>query len=137
MRSAERAARRFSRDLTHVSAQEVRVMANHDASAPASGFQDVPARLHFYCTVCDHEADVTWKIDPFDGKLRPKIGSFSDRCPRGGDCLRAIAAELRCRGDELYANPATHLEPWLVERPNAAGQDGQPEPLPLRVSVEA
>jgi len=91
----------------------------------------VPGEKHFFeCGVCEHRADATWTGDEW------LIGSFSARCPRGGDCLRAMAAELGTTAPKLKNDPLQHLAPWLL----AAGRNGrrhnaEPEALPSEAVV--
>jgi hypothetical protein len=45
----------------------------------------------------------------------------------GGDYLRALAREVGCRGDQLYADPLAYLAPYL-DRPGARSA-APPEPI--------
>ena len=75
-----------------------------------SVLEDVPERFQFHCPACDHLGDVTWKRDSFSGRVRPMIGSFSARCPKGGECLEGISSAVGCRRHELLSDPVTWLE---------------------------
>lgn len=67
-------------------------------------------RRAFHCRACDHEADVRRRDH------RCNVGSFSARCPGGGECLRLIADQLGCAPYQLL-DPETALmclAPWLM-----------------------
>jgi hypothetical protein len=68
----------------------------------------------FWCEVCHHESDATWKKDRETGEPVWQIGNaYTPRCPKGGDCLRAIADALLTTAPELKKEPLPHLDPWL------------------------
>jgi hypothetical protein len=62
------------------------------------------------------------------------IGSFSSRCPKGGACLRAIAAEVGCRGDELLSDPVLWLDALRLSR--RVRRDGAVAALPSFAHID-
>jgi hypothetical protein len=79
-------------------------------------------RLEFYCLTCDHEADATYL-----GEW--KIGSHSNRCPSGGECLRGIAEQVGCKPHQLLSDP----RPWLESVATVRGtRASRPQALPTR-----
>jgi hypothetical protein len=62
------------------------------------------------------------------------IGSFSSRCPKGGACLRAIAAEVGCRGDELLSDPVLRLDALRLSR--RVRRDGAVAALPSFAHID-
>jgi hypothetical protein len=86
----------------------------------------------FWCRVCEHEADATWTGEEW------LIGSFGSRCPRGGDCLRALAAEVGTTAPKLKADPLPYLAnaEWLHDTGRNARASAKPPPLPSIGAVD-
>lgn len=83
-------------------------------AAPALG-----ERIVFECPACDHEADARYKLDR-DGIPRWQVGnSFSDRCPKGSECLRLLAEATGAKPYQLLEHPRSFV-PTLegVSRPS-------------------
>lgn len=110
-------------------------MTKHRGPDAASVVQDVPARFQFHCPACDHVGDVTWRHDSFSGRLRPMIGSFSARCPKGGECLRAIADAVGCRPHKLLSDPVTYLDPVRLSG-SGTRRDGSAGALPTEAHID-
>jgi hypothetical protein len=82
-----------------------------DVTPRADGVAKPWTKHYFDCPACDHEADAT----QIGGDW--KIGSFSTRCPGGGDCLRAIAEAVGAPGGgDVKAEPLR----WLARCLNGA-----------------
>jgi hypothetical protein len=95
-----------------------------DVTPRAAGVAE-PWKKHFFdCTYCDHEADATWTGTEW------RVGSsFSDRCPKKGDCLRAIAEAVGAPGGgEIKADPLGWLAPYLTGATRR--REGRPALLP-------
>ena len=96
----------------------------------------------FWCPVCEHLADVTWKQGQY-GIWQWFIGSFSARCPHGGECLRGLAEQLGCTAPELKQDPMDLLAPLRVLRDPIGGMrsdhraTGGPAPLPTAAHLDA
>jgi hypothetical protein len=106
--------------------------ASDGKASPERAAPLVDQRAMFYCDVCAHSADATWKRDRY-GEWRWHVGNaFTLRCPKGGDCLRTIAEALGTTAPKLKDDPLSYLGPWLTsggEREEAAGH--------LAISVDA
>jgi hypothetical protein len=99
---------------------------DYSANAGHVASPDNARRFPFYCFGCDHEANV--RITP--GASKADLGSFSDRCPGGRECLRRIADALDCRPSDLLDTDKVLdcLGSWLRGRTRT--NDGEAEPLP-------
>jgi hypothetical protein len=84
-------------------------------------------RIEGDCATCDHEFDATFRRDRY-GISGWAIGSHSDRCPRGADCLAAIAEQFGCpSAAELKFDP----RPWLAgQSTTARRRQGPPQAFP-------
>jgi hypothetical protein len=87
----------------------------------------------FWCGVCDHEADATWKLDRETHEPGWQIGNgWTPRCPKRGDCLCAMAAALDTTAAELKKDPLSHLSRagWLTAAGRYGRAQGRAKPLP-------
>jgi hypothetical protein len=65
-------------------------------------------KRHGICPgICGAAFDARWTGNDF------QVGSFSTRCPRGGECLRSLAEAAGTSAAEIKDDAFTHLAPWL------------------------
>jgi hypothetical protein len=64
---------------------------------------DLGERIPYDCGGCNHEADATFRTDPYTGRPRWFIGSFSSRCPGKADCLELVCEWLAGLGIDVTA----------------------------------